>query len=129
VAQLRRRENDFETAGSRVVLVGMGTPEESTAFAKRFEVPFPIISDPAKKLYRAFDLKRMSPLGFLSPTLTLKGISAVADGHFLGLPQGDVRQLPGVFIVDTEGRIVYSHYAADPSDHPTPETLLAALAG
>lgn len=128
MAQLRQEKIRFDRAGAQVVLVGMGTPEQSAAFGKQFDVPFPILCDPQKQLYRAFEFKQMSALGFLSPTVTLKGLAAMVQGHGIGLPQGDVRQLPGVFVIDTEGRIVYSHYAADPADHPGPETILKALA-
>jgi peroxiredoxin len=127
VAQLRRAKSRFDDIGAQVVLVGMGTPEESTSFKEKFGVPFPIISDPEKQVYRAFDLKRLSPLGFFSPAVALKGISAMAQGHTMGLPQGDVRQLPGVFIINTDGQIVYRHYASDPSDHPDPDTILEAV--
>jgi peroxiredoxin len=53
---------------------------------------------------------------------------AVARGHGIGKPVGDVRQLPGVFIIDPSGTIVFSHFAADPADHPAPDEILAALA-
>ena len=124
---MRREKSRFDQAGAQVVLVGMGTPEQSAAFGKRFDVPFPILSDPRKKLFRAFELKRMSALGFLSPAMTLKGVAAMAQGHGIGLPQGDIRQLPGLFVINTAGQIVYSHYAADPADQPNVETILNAL--
>ncbi len=107
--------------------MGMGTPEESTSFKEKFDVPFPIISDPGQQVCRAFDLKRMSPLGFFSPAVALKGISAMAQGHTMGLPQGDVRQLPGVFVINADGQSIYRYYAKDPSDHPDPETILEAV--
>jgi len=124
---LRRNKNSFAKAGARVVLVGMGTPAQSAEFAEKFKVPFPIVADPHKKLYRRFELKQMSNLGFFSPSLALKGVSAIVGGHGLGLPRGDVRQLPGVFIINTAGEIVYSHFASDPADHPDAKTIIAAL--
>jgi peroxiredoxin len=51
VAQLRQKTSQFAQAGSRVVLVGMGTPEESAAFIKNAGVSFPMISDPKRQLY------------------------------------------------------------------------------
>ena len=66
---------------------------------------------------------------FLSAKMAAKGLMAMAKGHKIGVPQGDVRQLPGVFIIDTTGHIRFSHHAANPADHPQPETLLAALDG
>lgn len=116
----------FDEAGLDIALVGMGTPEEAEAFKQRFTVPFPVIADPSRKLYQAFALPRMSPLGFLSPTIALRGLAAMAEGHTMGLPQGDVRQLPGVFIIDASGRVVSGHYAKDPADHPEADAVLEA---
>jgi len=127
VAQLRRNKNSFAKAGARVVLVGMGTPSESAEFAEKFKVPFPIVADPQKKLYRRFELKQMSTLGFFSPSLALKGVAAIVGGHSIGMPQGDVRQLPGVFIINTTGDIVYSHFSSNPADHPDAKSIIAAL--
>jgi len=124
---LRRSKKRFEKAGARVILVGMGTPSESEEFAAKFNVPFPIIADPQKKLYRKFRLKQMSTLGFFSPSVALKGVAAIVGGHGIGIPQGDVRQLAGVFIINTAGQIVFSHFSGNPADHPDAETIIAAL--
>lgn len=109
------------------MLVGLGSVEETAAFKTRFEVPFPMIADPERRLFEAFRLKRASAGSLLSAGMVVKGLKAMAGGHGLGMPQGDVRQLPGVFIIDPEGRIRFSHHAEGPADHPTPEALLAAL--
>lgn len=128
MAQLRHAKQRFDQAGARVVLVAMGSPAESNAFAREHAVPFEMVCDPERKVYQAFDLEQMAPLGFLSPSVALKGVMAMAKGHGIGVPVGDVRQLPGVFIIDSKGTIVFSHFAADPADHPAPDEILAALA-
>ena len=110
-----------------MVLVGMGTPSESAEFAGKFNIPFPIIADPQKKLYRKFKLKQMSTLGFLSPSVALKGVAAIVGGHGIGMPQGDIRQLAGVFIINTAGQIIFSHFSNNPADHPDAKTIIAAL--
>ena len=127
MAQLRLKKQHFDQAGAQVVLVGMGTPEESATFEKKFDIPFPLISDPKRQLYGAFELKQVSALELLSPSVAFKGILAMTKGHTIGMPIGDVRQLPGVFIINTDGRIVYSYFASDPSDHPDPDTILEAV--
>jgi peroxiredoxin len=127
VALLRRNQKRFEKAGGNVLLVGMGSPAECTEFKCRYGVPFSMVSDPEKKLYQAFELKSMSPWKVLSPTLVVKGMAAVARGHGLGLPVGDVRQLPGGFVVDRKGKIVFSRPADDPAGHPSVEEILTAL--
>ena len=124
---MRRNKKKFEKAKARVVLVGLGTPSEADEFAAKYNIPFPIVADPEKKLYRKFGLKQMSTLGFLSPGLALKGVTAILGGHGIGMPQGDIRQLPGVFIINTAGQIIFNHIAENPADHPDVATILAAL--
>jgi len=127
VAQLRREKDAFDRLGAAVVLIGMGSVEQTAAFKERFDVPFPMIADPDKRLFEAFRLKQATAGSLLSAKMVFRGVTAMAKGHGIGVPQGDVRQLPGVFIIDTDGRILFSHHAAGPADHPRPETLLAAL--
>lgn len=128
MAQLRSRKAEFEQAGARVVLVGMGTPEECTQFLLEFDIPFPMIADPQRALYRQFHLRRMSPWGVLAPTVAIKGLAAMARGSGIGKPIGDIRQLPGVFVIESGGRIVFSHQPAGPADHAAPDAVLEALA-
>ncbi|MDZ7582084.1 MAG: AhpC/TSA family protein [Deltaproteobacteria bacterium] len=104
--------------GAQVVLVELRPPAESRAFAAKYDVPFPLVSDPAKMVYRKFDLRRMTPWGFLAPEVVLKGVSAMARGHHMGLPQGAVRQLPGVFVITTAGRNRFQSLRRQPGRPP-----------
>jgi len=124
---LRRREAEFRQQGAQVVLVGLGTTAETAAFKERYGIPFPMIADPGKALFKAFHLKQASATALLSPGMAVKGVSALLKGYGIGIPKGDVRQLPGVFIIDTEGRVRYSYFAEGPADHPEPDELLKAI--
>jgi peroxiredoxin len=127
VAQLRQKEKQFQQYAARIVLVGLGTPEETAAFKEQFRVPFPMIADPQKRLFKAFQLKQATPKALLSVSMAIKGLSALARGHHIGIPKGDVRQLPGVFIIDMDGRVRFTHFAKDPADHPQADVLLKFL--
>jgi AhpC/TSA antioxidant enzyme len=127
VAQLRDKAVDFSKAGGRVVLVGMGSPKESREFLEKFALPFPMICDSERRLYDIYGLKKMGVLGFLSPSLALKSLSAVAQGNMAGIPEGDVKQLAGVFIVDVSGLVRFRHLSDDPADFPPAEDVLGAL--
>lgn len=124
---MRRKKEAFDELGASVVLVGLGNVEETVAFKKRFKVPFTIIADPEKRLFGAFRLKQASVGTLFSAKMIVKGVNAMARGHVMGVPKGDVRQLPGVFIIDTASGIRFSHHASAPADHPQPEELLAVL--
>lgn len=127
MAQLRQQEDRFQRLGARVALVGLGTSEETAAFKAQFKVPFAMIADPQKQLFKAFQLRRASTMALLSIGTAVKGVAAMARGHRPGLPKGDVRQLPGVFIIDTAGRIRFSHFARHPADHPDAAVLIDFL--
>jgi hypothetical protein len=49
---------------------------------------------------------------------------AMSRGYTPGIPRGDVMQMPGVFLIDTEGNIRYSYFSKDVSDHPPIDALL-----
>ena len=51
----------------------------------------------------------------------------MAKGHIMGVPEGDVRQLPGVFVINTDGQVEFSHYAENPADHSDPDAILEIL--
>ena len=123
--QLHRSKAQFENNGFQIILVGLGNTDRTEAFKKQFSLSFPIICDPEKKLYKIFDLGRGSLLRMASPAFLLKGLKTLSRGHALGVPKDDVLQMPGVFLIDTSGNIRYAHYAKDPSDNPSIDTLLA----
>lgn len=124
---MRQNEKEFEARDVQVVLVGLGSPEQAEAFRKELSLNFRIICDPDRQLYAAYGLKRMRLLQLASPALLVKGVKALSQGHTMGIPRGDVYQLPGVFVIDRNGRIRYSHIGRDPADNPPVEEILSAI--
>jgi len=122
--QLHGAREQFGEAGFNVVFVGLGTVEQAEQFRKDLSLSYPIICDPDKVLYGMFNLGRATISSLASPSVLLKGIRALSEGYRPGMPQGDTMQLPGVFLIDTEGNIRFSYFSKDPSDHPAVETLL-----
>jgi hypothetical protein len=37
--------------------------------------------------------------------------------------------MPGMFVIETDGRVRFAHYSKNISDYPSDATLLAALSG
>ena len=125
MVQLHHAEKQFEEIGFQVVLVGLGTPEQSEKFRNEFSLSFPIICDPKKDLYRDYGLGRGSLSNLASPGVLLKGLRTLSRGHAPGIPRGDIFQLPGSFLIDTGGNIQFAHYSRDVSDYTPVESLLA----
>jgi len=127
VAQLRQEKTSLDQAGIQVVLVGMGTPAEAESFRRQYDVPFPLISDPEKNLYRAYGLKRARFMQLFSPGLLRKGLMAAGEGHLPGMPRGDPMQMPGTFVIDREGRFLLRHFARDAADHLPVASIIKAV--
>jgi peroxiredoxin len=128
VTQLRRREKEFQAAEIQVLLVGLGNPQQTEAFRRDYRLNFPFACDPQRRLYEAFGLRKTSLLGLASPGVLFKGLKALGSGHGLGIPQQDIYQLSGVFVIDTQGTIRFSHRSQDPADHPSADEILRAAA-
>jgi peroxiredoxin len=63
----------------------------------------------------------------LSPSVAARMVGAVAKGHGIGVPYGDIRQLPAAFVIGMDGKIAYSYYGKNPADHPTAADILNAI--
>jgi peroxiredoxin len=117
----------FREHGAEVVLIGQGDVEHTRAFCREQDVPFPCLADPERKAYAAYGLSVGTPLQILGPRVWWRGARALLRGHSAGKPIGDVRQMPGLFLVDRAGIIRFIHRYRDIADNPPPEVLLEQL--
>lgn len=112
----------------RIVLVHQGGLEDGAKLIEARWPGAPAISDPERALYRAFGLEQGALGQIMGLAAMRSGLRAIAKGHFPGLPVGDVRILPGIFLV--RGREVlwgrrFEHSGALPEEA---ELLAAARA-
>ena len=93
----------------RVVFVHQGTEEVADALMPKLWAEAPAISDPERKLYVGFGLKRTTAWKLMRPRAWFHGIRAIFKGYGVGSPRGaDVLQLPGMFLVH-DGEVVWEH--------------------
>ncbi len=104
----------------------MGSPEQTAAFRQRHDLPFLCLSDPQKRAYQAFRLARGSAWQIAGPANWAGGLKALVRGG-VGVPQGDVLQMPGAFVIDPLGRLRYVHYSDKQVDRPSHEAMMAAM--
>lgn len=60
VAQLGRMIQDFQKAGTEVVVILGDTQERAVKYAEQLKVPFPVLADAELAVYRAFDLEKVA---------------------------------------------------------------------
>ncbi len=110
-----------------IVLVSMAKAQEAEDFREKMEIPQPVISDPNKLLYEAFGLRRGSFSQIVSPTIMRKGIGTFNKGNRPGMMKHDPWMLAGVFRVDPDGEVSFTHYSSDISDNMSGDEIARLL--
>lgn len=92
-------------------------------------LPFEIICDPDQKLYRAFGIEAAPSMAKMADLKMLgKAMKATKLGFRHGEYEGEEKQLPAAFVVDSGCKILYAHYAKSISDMPDAAELEKLLA-
>ncbi len=116
----------FVEAGGQVAVVTLGTAEQAAAFFPEPDLAMTVLADPGQEAYRAFGLDQGSLWQIAGPKVWAPSIKAMFRGG-IGKPTGDVRQLPGAFVVDRQGVVRFVHRAAHQADRPDHAAMLAVL--
>ena len=121
IAELRGRSREIEAAGIKEAIVFHSSAKSIRSYQK--DVPFVLVGDPTKALYREFGVE--SSLGFMS----LKALGAVlrgmADGHFGLRLSGGPLGLPGDFLIGPSGQIKAVKYGTHAYDQWSVDELIA----
>lgn len=126
VAAVRDAAARFREEGVRIVVIGMGSPEECARFRQRHRLTFPVLSDPERAAYRAYGLPE-GETGQVSGRQELaSGMRLALRGILPGRPRGNPRQLGGDVLIDREGVIRSIRRSRRAADVPDPEALLTA---
>lgn len=107
----------------QVIAIALGQPRHARRYCGSLAPSITCLSDEGKQGYAAYGLEQGGLRAFLSPDLFKAGARAMRQGYVGGEPIGDVRMLPGTFIIN-QGRIVYAYYSAHAGDHPPMEDLI-----
>jgi peroxiredoxin len=127
--QLKADHAKFKKARARVALIGLGTPERAAWFCQDKSLNgFACLTDPRRGAHRAFGLGRGSLRQVLGPQVYLQWAKAAMlpevktrFGH------EDIFQMPGTFVIDTEGVVRYVHRNRDVADNPPNQEIFDVL--
>lgn len=94
-------------------------------------LPFEIITDPEQKIYELLSIEPAESMEALAAgvgeQLREKAKLARKAGFSHGDYEGNEQQLPAMFIVDEDGKVLYAHYAETIMDMPLIDDVLAML--
>jgi peroxiredoxin len=124
---LDEARDEIRDAGGDVVCVFQYRAEPTRNFCRKREVALECLGDPEREGYAAMGLERGGAKELFNPKVGLRALSAATKGAVVGKPEGDTRQMPGTFVVGTDGNLVYVHYNEDQADNPPTEEVLEAV--
>ena len=123
---MRKDYHRIQDAGGELVVITMGNVEETGRFRRSFEAPFTFLADAEQSAYRAYGLARGTLRQIAGPSVWLPALKALARGG-AGKAVGDIRQMPGSFLIDREGIVRYAHYPAHQADRPQLDEIVRIL--
>lgn len=128
LADLARQRESVEASGLNVAIVHMVSDDRASAYLAKYDLPPHVrVSDPDKRLYRAFDLARGELGQLFGLRVWWRGfLAGVVGGHGVGGLAGDGFQMPGAFVV-SGGRVVRAFRHRDAADRPDYADLCDAL--
>jgi len=118
MVNLQNSLEDFLAANIQPVMLVMGTPEQSAPLVEKYQLTMPVLCDPQQAAYKAYKIPLGTPLQYLGWRVWLPGLRAMFRGGF-GKPIGDVTQMHGTILVNTEGNIQTAFTAKNSSHYPT----------
>ena len=134
-ARLRAELPDYRAAGGDVVIVGQGEPDRAARYRERQGLDVPILCDLDRSTYQAFGLLQgtTAQILFDAPDEFLRcdpqaGLDLAAARH--GTERAlvdDPWQLPGEFVIGTDGIIAFAHRYGWCEDYPDPRVHIATL--
>jgi hypothetical protein len=102
----------------KVVYVYQGTAVDGEAFFERHSPGAAGIADMPKRLYEAFSIKRATLGQGFGPMVWSCALRAGVKGNGVGKVIGDPWTMPGMFLIEPGGRILWQHQFAHVGDHP-----------
>lgn len=113
----------------QIIVVAMGEPKHIKRYCGRLAPNLTCLTGEqmGEAAYKAFGLREGTMREMASGDVLKAGFRAVMKGHLGGQPVGNVKMLPGTFIVDPQGQIAYAYYSQHAGDHPEISALKDVL--
>ena len=114
----------LEAAGIRAI-VFFHSPHAKLVTTRRDEVPFPLVADPDKRMFRLYGVET-GWRGMISPAVMRDYVRALCAGFPSGMFTSDGGMLgnPADFLIDGDGRVVFARYGRHYADSLTAREVL-----
>jgi len=121
---LRRHREEIEALGLRIAVVTFDDGPRARAYRAQSGLPWPLLLDERRELYRAYGMERASFLQVWGPRTWIAYGRGLLRGVRPGRPGRDTYQRGGDVLIDPRGVVRLHHVGRDPADRPAIEALL-----
>lgn len=134
VHQIMLNYQKFVEKGAQVYVVMQSDPAKVRRDLEGFDMPYHIICDYKQEIYKTLDIRATRTREERQPKTDEdkakwdeKIAKVKASGFVHGDYEGNEQQLPAMFIVDRDAKVLYAHYAENSIDMPTVDETLAII--
>ncbi len=128
LAELKKNEQKYKDQGVQVLVVVQSTLKRVKDYAAKKQIAFPLIGDLERKIYKQYEVALGGLASFMAPQVMVSSLRATFKGHLHGMPEGNELQKPAAFIIDPQGKLVFSDYGKNIADMLTEERFFQVLA-
>jgi hypothetical protein len=126
---LRQRQPTLDALGVAVLVVTFEAGPAASAYVAETALPWPLLLDPSRSLYRAYGMGRGRWRDIWGPA-TWRAYARLAwQGHRPRRGLGDATQLGGDVLIDRESVVRVHHVGSGPADRPPVAALLEVVQG
>jgi len=119
---------ELQGLGCRVVVVAQGLRESGLQWKKDYNLPFRLVIDEKRNLYRQFGLRKELKLVWKLETFAFYAAKVIAGGTGNMVYDGDdMTVMGGDFIIKQSGEVVYAHSQEGQFDRPKLADFLQCL--
>lgn len=124
---MREREAEFTQRGVRIVAVSFESDARTREFQMQQRLPFQLLRDPGRVAYKHFGLERAAVQTILAPATVWYYIRRVLSGQRQGRASGDMYQLGGNVLLDSNGSALWVYRSNQPADRPSVDAILREI--
>jgi peroxiredoxin len=131
LAGIRDRYADIQALDAQVVVIAPTDVGSTARFMHDMRLPFPVLSDLRRRSFVAYGLFEAPLSEIIEPMVLLRTVREWTRGNIALInPLGSAfTQLGGLFVVDTDGVVRWSHLVSPVFNYPLLDTYMAALGG
>tara|TARA_R110002111_G_scaffold258083_1_gene326819 strand:- start:50503 stop:51039 length:537 start_codon:yes stop_codon:yes gene_type:complete len=126
LAQLQALSDQLKQRNLQLAIVHMMDDEQADQLLSRYQLQnVQSFSDPDRKLYELFQVKRGNLAETIGPAVWWSGFkTTILSGYLPGIPGKDIQQLGAALILD-KGNVIASYFSQNSADLPDWDQLLA----